>query len=104
MARPPLRPALPPRARTAVLGAAAALITVAAAAVLESGRWQFYADRHRLALTPRPRRSCPDCQGAGGCWIGGPFPEMEACDCWTNRRELYIRLLPVPVWQLEPPF
>ncbi|WP_371606837.1 hypothetical protein [Streptomyces sp. NBC_01213] len=104
MARPPLRPALTLRARTAVLVAAAVLVTVAAAAVLESGHWRLYADRHRIELKPRPRRSCPDCRGAGGWWTGGPFPEMEACGCWSERRELRVRLLPVPAWPDEPPF
>ncbi|MFE9859050.1 hypothetical protein [Streptomyces sp. NPDC005780] len=92
------------RDRTAVLVAAAVLVTVAAAAVLEAGHWRLYADRHRIELTPRPRRSCPDCRGAGGWWVGGPFPEMEAYGCWTDRRELRVRLLPVPAWPGEPPF
>ncbi|MFC9622067.1 hypothetical protein ACFTXM_19430 [Streptomyces sp. NPDC056930] len=92
------------RARTAVLVAAAMLVTVAAAAVLEAGHWRLYADRHRIELKPRPRRSCPDCRGAGGWWVGGPFPEMEACGCWTHRRELRVRLLPIPAWPDEPPF
>ncbi|MGV9883331.1 hypothetical protein [Streptomyces sp. NPDC003006] len=93
------------RARTAVLVAAAVPVTVAAtAAVLKAGHWQMYADRHRIELTTRPRRSCPDCRGAGGWWTGGPFPEMEACGCWSERRELRIRLLPVPAWPEEPPF
>ncbi|MFE4310429.1 hypothetical protein ACFRR6_30785 [Streptomyces sp. NPDC056891] len=93
------------RARTAALVAAAVPATVAAAAaVLEAGHWQLYADRHRIHLTPVARRSCPDCRGAGGWWTGGPFPEMEACDCWATRRELRIRLLPFPAWPDEPPF
>ncbi|MFJ4865968.1 hypothetical protein [Streptomyces sp. NPDC088748] len=104
MARPSLRPALTLRARTAVLVAAAVLVTVAAAAVLEAGPWRLSADRHRIELKPRPRRSCPDCRGAGGWWTGGPFPEMEACGCWSERRELRVRLLPVPAWPDEPPF
>ncbi|MGN5392465.1 hypothetical protein [Streptomyces sp. JL7001] len=102
MARPPLRPALTLRTRTAVLVAAAVLAT--AAAVLEAGHWRLSADRHRIELTPRFRRSCPDCRGAGGWWTGGPFPEMEACSCWTDRRELCVRLLPIPAWPDEPPF
>ncbi|MFD3976208.1 hypothetical protein [Streptomyces cyaneofuscatus] len=77
--------------------AAVPVALAAAAAVLKAGRWQLYADRH-------PRRSCPDCRGKGGRWAGGPFPEMEACGCWSNRRELRIRLLPVPAWPDEPPF
>lgn len=105
MARPPLRPALTLRTRTAVLVAAAVLVTVtAAAAVLEAGPWRLYADRHRIELKPRPRRSCPDCRGAGGWWTGGANPEMEACGCWSERRELRVRLLPVPAWPDEPPF
>lgn len=93
------------RIRTVALVAAAAPVTVAAAAaVLKAGRWQLYADRHRIHLTPVARRSCPDCRGTGGWWVGGPFPEMEACDCWATRRELRIRLLPVPAWPDGPPF
>lgn len=93
------------RARTAALVAAAVPATVAAAAaVLEAGHWQLYADRHRIHLTPVARRSCPDCRGAGGCWVGGANLEMEACGCWSNRRELRIRLLPLPATAYEPPF
>ncbi|PJM98656.1 hypothetical protein CG740_34660 [Streptomyces sp. CB01201] len=87
---------MPERARTAVLAAAAA--------VLKTGRWRLHADRHRIELTPRPRRSCPDCRGAGGWWVGGANPEMEACDCWAGRRELRIRLLPLPARPDELPF
>ncbi|WP_318265286.1 NUDIX domain-containing protein [Streptomyces halstedii] len=54
-------------------------------------------------VTARPRPSCPRCHGEGGWWIGGAFPEMEACGCWSDRREIPIRLLPVPGWD-EPPF
>ncbi|MFE1784076.1 hypothetical protein ACFW9F_16195 [Streptomyces sp. NPDC059506] len=105
MARPPLRQALTLRARTAVLVAAAVLVTAAAAAaVLEAGHWRPYVDRHRIELKPRPRRSCPDCRGAGGWWVDGANPEMEACSCWAYRRELRVRLLPVPAWPAEPPF
>lgn len=89
------------RARTAVLLAAA---VGAAVLTLKAGRWRLYADRHRFELTPRPRRSCPDCRGAGGWWVGGANPEMEACGCWSNRRELRVRLLPVPPWPDEPLF
>ncbi|MFJ2271846.1 hypothetical protein ACIOHO_37150 [Streptomyces sp. NPDC087849] len=93
------------RARTAALVAAAVPVTVAAAAaVLKASHWQLYADRHRIHLTPVARRSCPDCQGAGGWWVGGANPEMEACGCWTDRRELRVRLLPIPAWPDEPPF
>ncbi|MFE9348015.1 hypothetical protein [Streptomyces olivaceus] len=81
------------------------LVTVAAAAAfIEAGHWRLYADRHRIELTPRPRRSCPDCQGAGGWWVDGDNPEMEACGCWTNRRELRVRLRPVAAWPDGPPF
>ncbi|MCT9094199.1 hypothetical protein N4G70_35970 [Streptomyces sp. ASQP_92] len=70
---------------------------------LEAGHRRLYADRHRIELKPRPRRSCPDCRGAGGWWTSGPFLEMEACGCWSERRELRVRLLPVAAWD-EPPF
>ncbi|MDX2855157.1 hypothetical protein [Streptomyces scabiei] len=93
------------RARTAVLVAATVPVTViAAAAVLEVGHWKLYVDRHRIHLTPVARRSCPDCRGAGGWWVGGANPEMEACGCWSDRRELRIRLLPLPATADEPPF
>lgn len=93
------------RARTAVLVAAAVPVTVAAAAaVLKAGHWQMYADRHRIHLTPVARRSCPDCRGAGGWWVGGANPEMEACPCWSDRPELRIRLLPGSPFPDEPPF
>ncbi|MFJ4526170.1 hypothetical protein ACIP4Y_35520 [Streptomyces sp. NPDC088810] len=71
---------------------------------LKAGRWQLCADRYRIELTPRPRRSCPDCRGAGGWWVGSANPEMEACGCWSDRRELRIPLLSVPAWPDEPPF
>lgn len=64
--------------RTALLLAAAM-----AAAVLKAGHWRLYADRHRIELKPQPCRSCPDCR--------------------TNRRELRVRLLPIPAWPDEPP-
>ncbi|MEU4181477.1 hypothetical protein [Streptomyces sp. NPDC026589] len=93
------------RARTALLVAAAVPVTVvAAAAVLKASHWKLYADRHRIHLTPVARRSCPDCRGAGGWWVDGPYPETEACGCWSERRELRIRLLPVPAWPDEEPF
>ncbi|MFF0386862.1 hypothetical protein [Streptomyces sp. NPDC004286] len=88
-------------ARTAVVLAAAVPALVLAMA---AGRWRLYADRHRIELTPRPRRSCPDCRGAGGRWSDGANPEMDACGCWTHRRALRIRLLPVPARPDEPPF
>lgn len=93
------------RTRTAALLAAAVPVTVAAAAaVLKAGRWELYADRHRIHFTPVARRSCPHCRGAGGWWVDGANPEMEACGCWSNRPELRIRILPVPAWPDEPPF
>ncbi|MFD4543565.1 hypothetical protein [Streptomyces bauhiniae] len=88
------------RARTIVFLAAAVPALVLAAA---AGRWRLYADRHRIELTPRPRRSCPACRCAGGWWTGGAFPEMEACGCWAHRRELRVRLLPIPALN-GPPF
>ncbi|AXU16801.1 hypothetical protein [Streptomyces clavuligerus] len=91
-----------PRA-TLLLAAAVPLASATAAAVLKAGHWKVHADRHRIELTPLPRRSCPDCRGNGGWWTGGAFPEMEACGCWADRRELRIRLWPVPAWD-EPPF
>ncbi|WP_310727915.1 hypothetical protein [Streptomyces sp. N2A] len=93
------------RARTAALVAAAVPVTIAAVAVaLKAGHWQLHADRHRIHLTPVARLSCPDCRGAGGWWVGGANPEMEACDCWAARRELRIRLLPLPAFPDTPPF
>ncbi|WTG38649.1 hypothetical protein OHA66_37925 (plasmid) [Streptomyces anulatus] len=94
------------RARTALLVAAAVPVTLAAAAAaaLKAGHWKLHADRHRIHLTPVARRSCPDCRGAGGWWVDGPNPETEACGCWSERRELRIRLLPIPAWPDEPPF
>lgn len=91
--------------RAALLLAAAVPVTaVTAAAVLKASHLNLYADRHRIEVTARPRPGCPHCHGAGGRWTGGPFPEMEACGCWSNRRELHIRLLPVPAWRDDPPF
>ncbi|MFD8731984.1 hypothetical protein [Streptomyces sp. NPDC059611] len=89
--------------RSLIAAAAVPVALAAAAAVLKADRWQLYADRHHIHLTPVARRSCPDCRGAGGWWADGPFPEMEACGCWSERREIRIRLLPVPAWD-EPPF
>ncbi|WP_327259841.1 hypothetical protein [Streptomyces sp. NBC_01240] len=92
--------------RTGSLMAAAAvpLALAAAATVLKAGHWELYADRHRIELAPRPRRSCPDCRGAGGWWVGGANPEMEACGCWATWRDLRVRLLPLPATAYEPPF
>ncbi|MYW08593.1 hypothetical protein GT034_09595 [Streptomyces sp. SID2563] len=92
------------RIRTACL-LAAIPVTVAAAAVatLKASHLRLHADRHHIALQPRPRRSCPDCRGAGGWWTGGPDPEMAACGCWSERRELRIQLRAVSAWPEEPP-
>ncbi|MFE7077243.1 hypothetical protein ACFU96_44875 [Streptomyces sp. NPDC057620] len=82
------------RARTAVLLAVATVgVLRATTAVLRAGHWQLHAD-HRIHLLPRARHSCPNCRGTGGRWTGGPFPEMDACHCWSERRELRIQLLP----------
>lgn len=77
-----------------------------AAVILKTGRWQVEIDRHHIAVTPRPRRHCTTCRGAGGVWISGPFPEMEACGCWSDRRHLRIPLRRGPAvapWPDEPP-
>ncbi|MFC0602244.1 hypothetical protein [Streptomyces palmae] len=87
-----------------LLCAAVPVAAATAAAVLKAGHWELYADRHRIELKPQPRRSCPDCRGAGAWWVDGANPEMEACGCWTSRRELRIRLLPFSDWPGEPPF
>lgn len=84
--------------------AAVPLTATAAAIALKAGHWRLTCSRHGIWLEPLPRCSCPDCRGAGGWWVGGANPEMEACGCWSNRRELRIRLLPVPAWPDEPPF
>ena len=88
------------RTRTILLVvAAAAPLTLAAATVaLKAGHWDLYADRHRIHLTPVACRSCSRCHGDGGWWVGGANPETEACGCWADRRELRIRLLPIPAW------
>ncbi|MCX4581304.1 hypothetical protein OHB41_51085 [Streptomyces sp. NBC_01571] len=92
------------RLRVALLLATAVpLVAVTAAAALRAGHLKFYADRHRIEFTARSRSGCPRCHGEGGWWVGGAFPEMEACGCWADRRELRIRLLPIPAWN-EPPF
>ncbi|MCZ1012675.1 hypothetical protein [Streptomyces lydicus] len=92
------------RLPAALLLAALPVAVATATAVLKAGHWRLYADRHRIELKPQPRRSCPDCRGDGGWWVGGANPEMEACSCWAYRRELCIRLLPFPAWPDEPPF
>ncbi|MFG6300038.1 MULTISPECIES: hypothetical protein [Streptomyces] len=92
------------RLRVALLLATAVpLAAVTATAALRAGRLKVYADRHRIRITARPRLGCPRCHGEGGWWAGGAFPEMETCGCWSDRRELRIRLLPIPAWN-EPPF
>ncbi|MGW4688519.1 hypothetical protein ACWEPM_26990 [Streptomyces sp. NPDC004244] len=92
------------RARTAALAAVVpAALIVATAVSLKAGHWQLYADRYRIEITARPRPGCPRCHGEGGWWVGGAFPEMEACGCWADRRELRLRLLPDPASD-EPPF
>lgn len=92
--------------RTAVLLLAAVPVTAAAAAVaFEAGHWRMTCFRYGIWLEPRPRPDCSDCHGAGGWWTGGPYPDMEACWCWAERRELSLRLLPRPtVTYDEPPF
>jgi len=94
------------RARTALLLAAAVPLTVTAAAVaLKAGHWRMTCSRHGIWLEPLPRPDCPDCHGAGGWWTSGPYPDMEACWCWAERRELSLRLLPRPTVPYdEPPF
>ncbi|MGQ7754874.1 hypothetical protein ACUN29_41735 (plasmid) [Streptomyces sp. WC2508] len=82
--------------RAALLLAAIPLTAATAAAALKAGHWKLHADRHRIHLTPHPRRSCPDCHGKGGWWTGDAFPELEACGCWSDRREFRMRLLPGP--------
>ncbi|WP_331759939.1 hypothetical protein OG422_31260 (plasmid) [Streptomyces sp. NBC_01525] len=71
--------------------------------MLKANHLKVYADRHRIKITALPLPTCPDCHGEGGCWIAGAFPEMEACGCWADRRELHVRLLPLTAWD-EPPF
>ncbi|GGN61841.1 hypothetical protein GCM10012285_61300 [Streptomyces kronopolitis] len=93
-----------PRRTALLLAASVPLMATAAALALRASRWELYVHRHRIELKPQPRRSCPDCQGAGGWWVDGANPEMEACGCWAYRRELRVRLLPLPAWPDEPPF
>ncbi|WP_410540525.1 hypothetical protein [Streptomyces sp. KL2] len=95
-------------ARTAALAAIAAAASTALAAATYSkatGPWSLSVSRHQIRLLPTARRDCPDCRGNGGWWIGGPFPEMEACRCWAGRLEMRIPLLRRPnLWLDEPPF
>ncbi|MFD9396493.1 hypothetical protein ACFWBB_38860 [Streptomyces sp. NPDC060000] len=80
------------RVQTTFVVAAAVPVTVAAAAaVLEAGRWRLYADRHRIELKPRPRRSCPDCRGAGGWWVGGP--KTTIANTWPASQVLSLDAL-----------
>ncbi|MFF9025699.1 hypothetical protein [Streptomyces eurythermus] len=87
-----------------------ALLAVTAApalAVVAVGRWNLHIDRNHVEITARPRPSCPCCHGKGGWWTSGPFPQMEACGCWSDRRTLRIPLRParrVEPWTDEPPF
>ncbi|MFK0112523.1 hypothetical protein [Streptomyces sp. NPDC091217] len=94
------------RARTALLLTAAVPLTVTAAAVaLKVGHWRLSCSRHGIWLEPQARPDCPDCHGAGGWWTSGPYPGMEACGCWSDRRELFLPLLPRPTVPYdEPPF
>ncbi|MEJ8653642.1 hypothetical protein WKI65_37760 [Streptomyces sp. MS1.AVA.3] len=92
------------RLPAALLLAAVPVAVATAAAVLKAGNWSLFVDRHRIELTPKARRSCSRCHGDGGWWVGGAFPEMEACGCWSDRREFRIRLLPVAPFPDEPPF
>lgn len=92
--------------RAAVLLLAAASVTATAAAIaLKAGHWRMTCSRHGIRLEPLPRPNCPDCRGAGGWWTSGPYPDMEACWCWSDRRQLSLRLLPRPTVPYdEPPF
>ncbi|MFF5408339.1 hypothetical protein ACFY8K_35930 [Streptomyces misionensis] len=85
-----------------LIAVAVPLVAATAAAALKAGHRRPYAERHRIEL--KPRRSCPDCRGTGGWWTSGANPEMEACGCWSDRRELRVRPLPGPAWPDEPPF
>uniref|UniRef100_UPI002F90958F hypothetical protein n=1 Tax=Streptomyces sp. NBC_01553 TaxID=2975877 RepID=UPI002F90958F len=90
--------------RIALLLAAvpAAAATVAAIA-LKTSAWQLTASRHEIRLSPRPRKNCPDCKGAGGWWSEGPYPDGEQCWCW-DRPEHTLRLARRNPWPDEPPF
>ncbi|MFG2440719.1 hypothetical protein [Streptomyces sp. NPDC048508] len=86
---------------------AAAVVPAVTAAILKAGHWQMHGDRHHITVTPRPHRCCATCHGAGGVWISGPFPQTEACGCWSDRRHLRIPLRRGPAadpWPDEPPF
>ncbi|MFB7030958.1 MULTISPECIES: hypothetical protein [unclassified Streptomyces] len=87
----------------AALPATAATVAVAAALVLKAGAWELDISRHEIRLTPRPRKGCPDCRGAGGWWSDGPYPDGETCWCW-DRPTRTLHLLPRPDWADEPPF
>ncbi|MEU2391933.1 hypothetical protein [Streptomyces sp. NPDC007369] len=89
--------------RTALLLVAVSAAAATAAAVLKAGHWKLHIDRHLIELIAQPQPNCPHCHGEGGWWTGGAFPEMEACGCWSDRRELRLRLLPLPAWD-KPPF
>ncbi|WP_244190031.1 hypothetical protein [Streptomyces hygroscopicus] len=81
--------------------AAAADVAVA----VKLGHWLLHVDPHCIKLAPLPRRR--QCRGAGGWWTSGPFPEMEACRCWADRRTLRLPLRPVRAtdpWPDEPLF
>ncbi|MER7983369.1 hypothetical protein [Streptomyces sp. NPDC095817] len=87
-----------------ILAAVVVASPVLVAACLRVGHWQVDVDRTHITVTPRPRRHCSFCRGAGGCWMGGPFPEMEACGCWSDRRHLRIRIGAAPDPWPEPSF
>ncbi|MFE7854421.1 hypothetical protein [Streptomyces sp. NPDC057403] len=93
------------RVRTALLLAAAAPLTVTAAAIaLKAGAWELTANRHAIRLSPRPCPNCPACRGEGGWWSEGLYPGGEMCWCW-DRPTRTFRLLPVRApWPDEPPF
>ncbi|MFZ3492301.1 hypothetical protein ACODT5_03505 [Streptomyces sp. 5.8] len=91
------------RAALLLVAALPAAVSVAAA-VLKASHLKLSADRHRIELTPQPWPDCPHCYGDGGWWVGGAFPEMEACGCWSHRRELIIPLRPVAPWPDDPSF
>ncbi|WP_105973636.1 hypothetical protein [Streptomyces geranii] len=93
------------RARTALLLVAAVPLTVTVAATaLKAGHWRLTRFPYGIRLEPLPRPDCPDCRGEGGWWTSGPYPDMEACWCWAERREVSLRLLPRSTGIDEPPF
>ncbi|MFJ6250654.1 MULTISPECIES: hypothetical protein [unclassified Streptomyces] len=68
------------RLRAALLLAAFPEAAAGAVALApRTGHRRLHVHRHRIELTPLPRRSCPDCRGYGGWWVDGVNPEMEAC-------------------------